>query len=195
MEQNPRIQIAPDDELQLSADEVRAILADRAVKLAAGYAQVAERAGRHVQLIAFSRGEHRYGIELRNLTEIRPLVSWTPVPGIPGYFLGVTQLRGDIIAVLDIAVLFGSATEGDAGERFGVVVTAGDVAAALLADTVDDVHDLAPEQIHPPLTTFANTRERYIRGLTEDGLAILDVERLLGDEWLRVSHEPTEDRR
>jgi purine-binding chemotaxis protein CheW len=195
MEQNPRIQIAPDEELQLSSAEVRAILADRASKLASGYAQVAEAADRNVHLIAFSRGEHRYGVELKNLTEIRPLVSWTPVPGIPSYYLGVTQLRGEIIAVVDIAVLFGAAVEPSAGERFGVVVMAGDVATALLADTVDDVHDLAPEHIHPPLATFDTTRERYIRGLTEDGLAILDVERLLGDEWLRVSQEPLEDRR
>jgi len=195
MEHNPHIEIAPDDELQLNSAQVRAILADRALKLASGYAQAAERADRNVHLIAFSRGEHRYGVELKNLTEIRPLVDWTPVPGIPSFYLGVTQLRGEIIAVVDIAVLFGSALDVDVGERFGVVVTAGDVATALLADTVDDVHDLAPEQIHPPLTTFATTRERYIRGLTEDGLAILDVERLLGDEWLRVSHEPLEERR
>src|SRR6185369_5911064 len=122
MEPNPRIEIAPDEELQLSAAEVRAILAERAVKLADGYAQATERADRHVQLIAFSRGTHRYGVELKNLTEIRPLVGWTPVPGIPSFYLGVTQLRGEIIAVIDISVLFGSAVEGEAAERFGVVV-------------------------------------------------------------------------
>jgi purine-binding chemotaxis protein CheW len=195
MDRNPRIEIAADEELQLSPMQVRAILADRATKLARAYTQPSEQSAEHVGLIAFSRGVHRYGIELAHLTEIRPLESWTPVPGIPEFFLGVIALRGEIVAVIDIALLFGGATPEHDGERFAVVVSAGDVMAALLADSVDDVHDLLPEQIHPPLTTFTHTRERYIRGLTEEGIALLDVEKLLGDEWLRVSQEQSEERR
>jgi purine-binding chemotaxis protein CheW len=195
MDPNSRIEVAADDELQLSPLQVRAILSDRATKLSRTYAQTAEQAGKQVGLIAISRGAHRYGIELDSLTEIRPLDSWTPVPGIPDHFLGVIALRGEIVAVIDIAVVFGGQpTAGDA-ERFAVVVTSNGVAAALLADSVDDVHDLVPEQIHPPLSTFTHSRERYIRGLTEEGIALLDVERLLGDEWLKVSQEPTEERR
>jgi purine-binding chemotaxis protein CheW len=195
MDPNSRIEVAADDELQLSPLQVRAILSDRATKLAQTYGQTADQAAKQVGLIAFSRGVHRYGIELDYLTEIRPLDSWTPVPGIPDHFLGVIALRGEIVAVIDIAVVFGGTPTVGNGERFAVVVTAGGVAAALLADSVDDVHDLLPEQIHPPLTTFTHSRERYIRGLTEEGIALLDVEKLLGDELLRVSQEPTEERR
>ena len=195
MDPNSRIEVAPDDELQLSPLQVRAILSDRATKLAQTYAQAAESGVAQVGLIAFSRGVHRYGIELDYLTEIRPLESWTPVPGIPDHFPGVIALRGEIVAVIDIAVVFGGAADTGDGERFAVIVTAGDVTADLLADAVDDVHDLLPEQIHPPLSTFTHSRERYIRGLTEEGIALLDVEKLLGDEWLRVSQEPTEERR
>jgi len=189
-----RMPVAPDEELHLSEAQVRAILANRAAKLADAYSQVADSTAQQVQLIAFGRGEHRYGVELRFLTEIRPLSTVTRVPGVPPFFSGVIQLRGDIIAVVDIAVLFG-ASPSSVTDRFAVVVSSGDVAAALLADSVDDVVDLPAERIHPPLTTFTQSRERYIRGLTEDGLALLDVERLLGDEWLRVRHESAEERR
>lgn len=194
MEHNPRITIASDEELQLSPQQVAAIMADRATKLAQAYTQVAEQSARRINLIAFSRGAHRYAIELEHLTEIRPLDAWTRVPGVPEYFLGVVALRGEIIAVVDVAVLFGSET-AHAAETFAVIVTADGISTAFLADSVDDVHDLLPEQIHPPLATFTSSRERYIRGLAEDGIAILDVERLLGDEWLRVSHDQAEERR
>ncbi len=194
MDANPRITIAGDEELQLSAAQVRAILADRATKLARTYEGAVEQE-RLVQLIVFGRRDLRYAVELRYLSEIRPLTSLTRVPGVPDHFPGVIQLRGEIVAVLDIAVLFGGPRASDDGESFAVVVAWGDIAAALYADTVDDVLDLPPGHIHPPLSTFTHSRERYIRGLTEDGLAILDVERLLGDEWLRVNHEPTEERR
>ena len=195
MDPNSRIDVAADDELQLSPLQVRAILSERAAKLSQTYAQSAELAVKQVGLIAFSRGAHRYGIELDYLTEIRPLDSWTPVPGIPDHFLGVIALRGEIVAVIDMAVVFGGQPTSGDGERFAVVVTSGAVAAALLADSVDDVHDLLPEQIHPPLSTFTHSRERYIRGLTDEGIALLDVEKLLGDEWLKVSQESTEERR
>jgi purine-binding chemotaxis protein CheW len=186
--------VAADDELQLSAAEVRAILADRATKLARAYAQTSDSHASEVQLIAFGRGDQRYGVELRHLTEIRPLADLTPVPGLPAYYSGVIQLRGEIVAVMDIAALFGGEAADAPEERFAVVVAAGDVASALLADSVDDVLELAPELVHPPLATFTDSRERYIRGLTEDALAILDVEKLLGDDWLRVVQEQTEER-
>jgi purine-binding chemotaxis protein CheW len=195
MNLNPRMPVAPDEELQLTEAQVRAILSDRATKLARGYTLTVEPTERQVQLIAFGRGEHRYGVELRFLTEIRPLAAVTRVPGVPPFFSGVIQLRGEIVAVIDIAVLFGGELSDAGGDRFAVVVASPDGAAALLADAVDDVVDLPADQIHPPLATFTQSRERYIRGLTETGLAILDVERLLGDEWLRVDHEPTEERR
>src|SRR5690349_6354366 len=129
MEFNPRMTVAPDDELQLSAAEVRAILAERATKLARSYAQTSESVDRDVQLIAFGRGDHRYGVELRHLTEIRPLVDLTFVPGLPSFYAGVIQLRGEIVAVMDIAALFGDATVGAPVEPFAVVVTAGDVSS------------------------------------------------------------------
>lgn len=195
MDPTPRMTIAGDDELQLTAAQVRAILADRAQKLARSYDQVQISTERLLQLIAFGRGEHHYGVELMYLTEIRPVTSLTRVPGVPPHFSGVIQLRGEIVAVIDISVLFGGMPIAADEERFAVVVAFGDISAALIADTVDDVIDLRVDRIHPPLTTFTQSRERYIRGLTEDGLAILDVERLLGDEWLRVNHETTEERR
>lgn len=195
MNAKTRFPVTGDDELQLSEAQVRAILSDRAAKLATAYAAQSEPTGDRVQLIAFARGEHRYAVELRFLTEIRPLGAVARVPGVPAYYAGVIQLRGDIVAVLDIARLFGGEV-GTTADPFAVMVTApGDAAAALLADSVDDVVDVPAERVHPPLASFTSSRERYIRGLTEDGLAILDVGRLLGDEWLRVNHDSTEERR
>ena len=195
MDFSARFTIEGDTELQLTREQVAAILAERAAKLATGYAQVFADQSESMRLIAFSRGSHVYGVDLASLTEIRPLTTWTPVPAVPDYYLGVIQLRGEIIAVIDIAKLFGGADAPSEGDRFAVVVTAGGVAAAFLADTVEDVHDLPADQIHPPLPTFSHSRELYIRGLTESGLAILDADKLLGDERLWVTHEALEERR
>lgn len=195
MDRTPRLPIAPDDELQLTSAQVEAILADRASKLAIALTPSTHSDIDQVHLIAFSRGEHRYGIELAFLSEIRPVIRCTPVPGIPPFYVGVIQVRGEIIAVLDIAVLFGREPGAAAGDQFAIVVTSGDVTAGLLADSVDDVHDLLPGRIHPPLTTFTDRRERYISGLSQDGVSILDVDKLLHDERLWIRQETSEERR
>ncbi|MCC6744039.1 MAG: purine-binding chemotaxis protein CheW [Acidobacteria bacterium] len=195
MDRTHRFPIAPDDELQLSAAQVEVILAERAARLAVTYVPSTDADIEHVHLIAFSRGEHRYGIELAYLSEIRPVTRCTPVPGVPPFYVGVIHVRGDIIAVLDIAVLFGREPGIAADEQFAIVVSAGDVTAGLLADSVDDVHDLQPGRIHPPLTTFTDRRERYISGLSQDGVSILDVDKLLHDERLWVRQETSEERR
>jgi purine-binding chemotaxis protein CheW len=196
MSLNERIAVAGDEELELSSDEVRLLLLERARKLAQSYAEVAESGAAHVQLITFSRGAHKYAVELRYLTEIRPLTGWTPIPGVPAFYEGVIQVRGEIIALVDITTLFEGAQEAAASdrgaERFAVVLTSGATTMALLADTVDDVHDVRPDRIHPPLATFTSSRERYLKALVESGPAVVDVEKLLGDERLWVRHDATE---
>lgn len=195
MDPRAPIAIAPDEELQLSSAQVRAILDARAAKLARGFDPAAGSPAELMHLIAFSRGAHHYGVPLERLAEIRPLPSWTPVPGVPAVFVGVIQLRGEILAVVDLAVLFGAEAAERPNEPIGIIVSVDGVAAALLADAVDDVYDLTPERIHPPLATFSAARQRYISGLSDEGVAVVDVDKLLRDGWLRVSHEPHEERR
>jgi purine-binding chemotaxis protein CheW len=196
MSLNERISVAGDDELELTPDEVRHVLNERARKLSQAYAETADSTEENLQLITFSRGSHRYAVDLQVLTEIRPLATWTRVPGIPDYFEGVIQVRGEIIALVDIVTLFEgmrSETDNDPTlECFAVVVSTAAATMALLADSVDDVHDVRPERVHPPLATFRDSRGRYIKAIVEDGPAIIDVEKLLGDERLWVLHETNE---
>jgi purine-binding chemotaxis protein CheW len=196
MSLNERIVVVGDEELELSSADVKRILHERARKLSQTYGDGAESSAKQFQLITFSRGSHRYAIDLDFLTEIRPLTTWTPVPGIPYYFEGVIQVRGEIIVLVDIVALFeGKRAEfahSDSEERFAVVVSGAGTSVALLADSVDDVHDVRPERIHPPLATFSDSRGRYLRAIIENGPAIVDVEKFLGDERLWVRHETNE---
>ena len=193
MSDEPRISISADDDQLLTQDQVERILRERASKIAQHYTQASETTGEQIQVITFRRCGHKYGIELRHLTEIRPLVRWTRVPGIPGYYSGVIHLRGEIMSLIDLATLFKSRTADAGEETFAIVVSDGVSSTAFLADAVDDVHDIPPDRIHPPLATFREMKRRYIRGLGMENLALLDVEKMLSDEWLNVNHESKED--
>ena len=180
------MKIEGDEELQLTPEAVRAILIDRAAKLARAYAATPQSRREHRQLIAFSRGGHRYAVDLDHVVEVKPVTGWTPVPGTPAFYLGVIQLRGEIVVLADLLKLFGDDPGPMPEEPFTIVMAVGDVMLAVLADSIDDVHDLEPERVHPPLATFSKSRGRYISGLVADGPAIVDAEKLLHDERLWV---------
>ena len=192
MTPHQRIVYVEDEELQLSSDEVRVLLEARAARLATAYFDP-QPEGETVQLATFSRAGRRYGIEVDCLVEIRHLGAYAPVPGVPPVFVGVIHLRGDIVAVVDLAVLFDGSSADRSAEPFAVVVEAGGVVSAFLADSVDDVADVAAAEIHPPLSTFSGVRARAIRGIARGTVAILDCDALLGDETLRVGAEPQQE--
>jgi purine-binding chemotaxis protein CheW len=182
------LEIEGDEELQLTPEQVRRILAERAARLARTSDAPAALARERRQLISFTRGGRRYAVDLEYVAEVKPLAGWTPVPGVPPFYLGVIQLRGDIVALVDVPRLFGDEPPAPPAEPFAVVFAARDAMMAVLADSIDDVHDLEPERVHPPLATFSKSRGRFISGLVADGPAIIDAEKLLGDERLWVDH-------
>ena len=97
-------------------------------------------------VIVFAVGAARYAIELRWVREVFPLGHVTPIPRAPSAVVGVFNLRGAIVPLLDVEVLFARdavATGIDHGDS-GIVIEVDDTAAALRATRVLEVSTLAP---------------------------------------------------
>jgi chemotaxis signal transduction protein len=90
-------------------------------------------------------GEH-YALPVGGVREIAKLGQVTPVPGAPGAVLGVWNLRGDVMAVLDLAALLGLA--GNAEPSRIVVVENGERHGGLAVEAVLDVGPI-PESLEP----------------------------------------------
>jgi purine-binding chemotaxis protein CheW len=97
----------------------------------------------HVRVL--SGGEH-YALPVDAVREIAELGTITPVPGAPAEVLGVWNLRGEVIGVVDLATLLGLDREGRPGRI--VVVEQGDLRAGLAVESVVDVASL-PEALEP----------------------------------------------
>jgi len=134
------------------------------------------------QYLTVNLGNEEYGVDILAVREIR---GWTPVtriPQAPSYVLGVLNLRGAIVPVLDLRLRFGLAREEYtattvcvivmvAGRRFGVVV-----------DAVSDVVEVSPSGIRPVPDMGTTVDTEYLKGLTSVGermVLLLDVDRLL----------------
>ncbi|MEO8808962.1 MAG: chemotaxis protein CheW [Rhodanobacter sp.] len=138
-----------------------------------------------VQQLTFSLAGEEYGVEILSVREIRSWTRVTRIPQTPAYLLGVLNLRGAIVPIMDLRLRFG--LEREAGEE-GTVVIIVAVAARLfgiVVDAVSDVVDIDPAMIMPVPDLGAIVETRYLKGLAthvERMVMLLDVERLMHPE-------------
>lgn len=146
------------------------------------------------QVLTFSLGAETYGVEILRVQEIRGFSPVTRIPQSPPHVLGVLNLRGSVVPVIDLRMRFSLAevaytaltviivlsVEGGSGRRnFGLVV-----------DGVSDVMDLAPDAVRPTPEFGSQVNTDFIRGLATLGdsmVMLLDIDRLIGDDLRDVS--------
>ncbi len=143
------------------------------------------------QYLAFTLQGERYGVGLTDVREIIGYAKPTPVPTMPPFLLGVINLRGHVVPVLDLARRFGTdATQ--IHQRSGVVIleTAGQV-LGVVVDAVNAVIDLSAGQIEPAPGFGAGARRAFLKGMakTEDGFTVLlEVSKLfMADEFAALA--------
>jgi purine-binding chemotaxis protein CheW len=146
---------------------------------------------RPAQYLAFSLAGETYAIELPRIRAIIEHVPVTRVPGMPPAVLGVINLRGHVVPVVDLAVKMGLGPRPLSRWTCFVIVEVpleGErTALGLLADSVSEVLELGPDDIEPPPPFGTRVPAEYLRGLgrREQGfILLLELERLLSVEEL-----------
>ncbi len=170
---------------ELNPEQKRAILRRRAEDLARpGQAESGPQ--QSLDLIVFRLAEETYAIESEFVREVIDLKSYTPLPGVPAFVLGIVNLRGEIISVVDLKKFFNLPARG-LGELNKVIVLRDQVMEfGLLADAILGVQNLPLAGINPAPPTLTGIGAQYLRGVTADRVALLDGRTILGDENLIV---------
>ena len=170
---------------RLSPERARVVMEERARALARAPAP-APRAAEVLEVATFSLANERYGIETRHVREVGRLTDYTPVPGAPPFLVGVINLRGEILAVIDLRKFFGVADKG-VTDLSRVVVLGGDRAEfGVLADAAHEVLRLRADEVLDPPGSGGSAGREYVRGVTEDALVVLDGAVLLEDGRLHI---------
>ncbi len=137
--------------------------------------------------VTFSLENETYGIDVMQIREVLRTPEISPVPGAPSYVLGIINLRGNVVAIIDTRSRFGlPSREVDDASRI-VILEAGDYVVGFLVDSVSEVAELDNSEIEPAPDTGSGESARYISGLCnrDRGLLILvDADKLLSDEEL-----------
>jgi purine-binding chemotaxis protein CheW len=170
------------------AEETKRVLKVRARALARKPAQ-AEAAGEHIEIVEFVLAYERYAVETRYVREVYPLENLTPLPCTPAFVLGVVNLRGEILSVIDLKKFFELPEKGLTDLNKVIVLQSEDMLFGILADAVAGVRRVSVAQIQPSLPTLTGVREAYLKGVTAERTVILDAEKLLADERIVVQEQ------
>jgi purine-binding chemotaxis protein CheW len=139
-----------------------------------------------IEVAEFLLGNERYGIAVNHIAEISALVDLTPLPCTPAFVLGLINLRGQILPVINLKKMFDLPEKGLTDLNKVVVLRSQGAELGILADAITGVRSIFVEDLRPALPTLTGIRAEYLRGVTDDSLVILDAGRILGDEKLRV---------
>lgn len=175
---------------QMSGEREAEILAERALLLAreSKTALELELADR-LLVIAFQVGDLRCAVEVRDIAEIVTLSQIVRVPCVPPFIAGVTNVRGQIVTLVDMRRMFGDRGEGIVDLKRAILVQHGDARVGVLSEEILGTMQLAREALQKVGTGQAS--DRFVRGLTPDLISLLDVEAIINDARVNVDEETT----
>ena len=134
-----------------------------------------------IQLVGFIVGEEEYAIPILNIKEIIKPIEYTRVPSVPKYVLGVFNLRGSVIPLIDLRKRFSlSATKQSASTRY-IVLKDEENVAGFVIDRLTEAIRIKKNRIDaPPETLLKEKGMIYGIGKRDQNiLTILKVESLL----------------
>lgn len=139
------------------------------------------------QWVTFTLDTETYGIGVMQVQEVLSMPEITPVPGAPSWILGIINLRGNVVTVIDTRMRLGiSPQAADASHRVIVIETAEQV-AGILVDSVAEVADICDAQIEIAPDIGSRECARYLHGVVSRNgalLILLDSARLLApQDW------------
>jgi len=138
-----------------------------------------------VQQLTFSLAGEEYGVDILSVREIRGWARVTRIPQTPEYLLGVLNLRGAIVPIMDLRLRFGLQRESYGDDTVVIIVAIAERLFGIVVDAVSDVVDIDPAAIKPVPDMGAVVDTRYLRGLAthvERMVMLLDVEKLMRPE-------------
>jgi purine-binding chemotaxis protein CheW len=171
----------------LDPEREATILQARAAALASRPAEPEQ--GELLECLEFELSGERYAMEMSFITETLPLADFTPVFCTPAFVLGITNVRGRIISIIDLRRFFELPSIGLSDLNRVIVVGNGSMEFGILADAIPGITVVGGNELQPPPATCTGIREEFLSGVTKDRLALLDMAKILCDRRIVVRDE------
>lgn len=143
------------------------------------------------KMVTFSLGGKDYGIDIMKVKEISKASKFTYVPNAIPFVKGVYNLRGDIISVIDLRIMFNLPVPASTGGPENMIILRlEDNTLGVIVDTIDKVVGIASDKIQPPHPLFGDINIQFIKGIVENNqklYIILDVESIFDQKSAEIA--------
>ncbi|GAW66487.1 chemotaxis protein [Geoanaerobacter pelophilus] len=172
----------------IAPEKEQAILLERA-RLLSQRREADRDAGETLDLLVFVLSGESYAVETSFVQETLPLGDFTPLFCTPPFVLGVINLRGRIVSIVDLRRFFDLPAIGLSDLNRVIVVSNGSMEFGILADGIVGMRQLAKGSLKPTPETFTGIREEFVAGISPERLALLDLGKIMSDPRLLVHEE------
>lgn len=135
-----------------------------------------------IELLTFQLAKQEYSIDIMLVREIRGWTRATPLPHAPAFMKGVINLRGTVLAIMDLAERLGLPPRENTERNVIIVVKLGDAMTGLLVDAVSDIITVMTDDLQPAPDMSVAATSNVVKALTliDDRLIrIIDVATLM----------------
>ncbi|MAZ66190.1 MAG: chemotaxis protein CheW [Kangiellaceae bacterium] len=144
-----------------------------------------------LQWVTYKLANETYGINVMQVQEVLRYTEIAPVPGAPEYVLGIINLRGNVVTVIDTRQRFGlESTETNDNTRI-IIIEAEQNVVGILVDSVAEVVYLRESEIETAPNVGNDDSAKFIQGVAhhnEQLLILVDLNKLMTDEeWQEVN--------
>lgn len=143
-----------------------------------------------LQWVAFQLENETYGVKVMQVQEILRYSEIAPVPGAPDYVLGIINLRGNVVTVIDTRSRFGL-PEGEVTDNSRIVIIEADKQViGILVDSVSEVAYIKNSDIEVAPNVGTEESSKFIQGVSNRNgqlFILVDLNKLLTDEeWMDI---------
>ena len=144
-----------------------------------------------LQWVTFRLEEETYGINVMQVQEVLRYTEIAPVPGAPDYVLGIINLRGNVVTVIDTRARFGLMPGEVSDNSRIVIIEAEKQVIGILVDSVAEVVYLKTSEIDSAPNVGTDESAKFIQGVSNregELLILVDLNKLMTDEeWDEIS--------
>jgi purine-binding chemotaxis protein CheW len=139
--------------------------------------------------VVFKVAGAEYALPASEVLQMESFTGATSVPGSPPHVLGIVQLRGRVIPVIDLRARFGLPAQAPGPDARLVVAQKGERTVALLVDVAREVLSIPEEALKPPPRLMGHQAEGFVKSVAQIGnrlVMAIDFSKVIGEELLHV---------
>lgn len=164
------------------------ILKQRAKKLAIPLEKEVV-SGEQINVLEFLLAAEKYAIDSTYISEVILISEVTPLPCTPDFIVGIINLRGKILSVIDIKKFLSIAKDNTTEIKKVIIVKHNDIEVGILASEILGNLNIQLNKLQTKVTTVTEINNNFIIGVTKERLIVLDIKELLSNDLIIINEE------